>query len=124
MEAQLRAVARAMLFEQRFEIVEQRFAPVRAHAVWSAVHLHLQQAKVEAHLELWRAVDPADLADVDRAGLVIPALEQGQDVLAETLRFGLPRFVLAGSFLTHLVTAPNTPARQTSTTCPPTARKL
>ena len=51
-------------------------------AVGAAVELHLEEAEVEAHLELFAAVEAGDLADVDGAGFVVPAGEEGGDVLA------------------------------------------
>ena len=56
-----------------FEVVEAGFAAVRTVAVGAAGHLHLEEAEVEAHLEFLAAVESGDLADVDRAGLVVPA---------------------------------------------------
>src|SRR4051794_9760432 len=88
LEAELRAVAAAVVGQLVFEVVQQRLAPVRPYAVGAADQLHLEQAQVQPHLELRPAVQAVDLADVDRAGLVIPAAEDRGDVLAGELALG------------------------------------
>jgi len=68
--------------DEFFEIVEEGFAAVGALAVGAAGELHLEEAEVEAHLEFFAAVEAGDFADVDGAGFVVPALEEGGDVSA------------------------------------------
>ena len=91
MKSQLGAVARFVLLELRFEIFQERIKPVRPRTVGSAGQLHLQESKLDAHLQLGLPIRAADLADVDRPGLVIPPFEQRREIFAGCPAFGFFR---------------------------------
>jgi len=87
-EAEFGAVFFFVVVEEGFEVFEEGFVAVGADAVGSAGHFHLEDAEVEAHLEFGVAIEAGDFADVDGAGFVVPAFEDGGDVFAGAL-FGL-----------------------------------
>src|ERR1041384_3862468 len=80
MESELAAVFLAMVFESFFEVIKQRFAAMGPLAVRPAIHLHLKEAQIESHLQLWLAIVAGDAANVDGAGLIFPTLENMADV--------------------------------------------
>ena len=57
-------------------IDEERLAIVRAFAVRTAFHLHLQEAKVDPELQLGTAIQPRNFPDFDRAELVRPIFQK------------------------------------------------
>ena len=56
-------------------ISEERFAAVRPLAIGPAGHFHLQHAEIDAQLQFLAAIEPDNLAHLDRARFVRPILQ-------------------------------------------------
>src|SRR5262245_41140906 len=62
--------------------IQQRLESVGPFAVWSAVHLHLEQAQIDPHLNLFRTILGGEDADLDPLGVKVPAGQDWPNILA------------------------------------------
>jgi hypothetical protein len=70
----------AMPFQAGFKMFEKRFVTVWLFAIGSAHGVHLQNAKIDAELDLFFAVFAFKFPNDDLPGLIVPRVEQMRNV--------------------------------------------